>query len=306
MKIIYDYLNHESKVDTAITFGNFDGVHLGHKAIIDTIRDIATKENLASAVVTFEPHPSVYLRNKRGFLLLDFDQKIKLLESLGIDYLYVINFDKNFSQLSPEVFIKDVLVNNYGMKHVIVGHNCSFGCECSGNIDLLYYYSIIYDYKVKKLDPLFVDNILCSSSVIRESLSNGKIKLANKILGRPYQINGKVIKGFVRGRVIGFPTVNINIGHVLVPKFGVYAASIEINNSNTWLHGIVNIGLRPTFNDIVFPILEMHIFDFNNDIYDQYVAIRLLEFIRPECKFDSVDQLKQQINIDIVTVKQIL
>ena len=306
MKIIYGYSKHESKVNTAIAFGNFDGVHLGHKAIIDTMQDIATKENLASAIVTFDPHPSVYLRSRRGFLLLDFDQKVKLLNRSGIDYLYVISFDENFSRLSPEAFIKDVLINSYGMKHVVTGHNCSFGHKCSGNIDLLYYYSIIYNYKVEKLNPLFVDNILCSSSVIRQYLSDGRIKLANQVLGRPYQINGKVMRGLARGGIIGFPTVNINVEHVLVPKFGVYAASIQVNNSDVWLHGIVNIGLRPTFSDIVFPILEMHIFDFNDDIYDQLVAIRLLEFIRPECKFSNIDQLKQQISTDIIKVKQIL
>ncbi|QGR02882.1 bifunctional riboflavin kinase/FAD synthetase [Ehrlichia ruminantium] len=306
MKIIYGYSKYESKVNTAIAFGNFDGVHLGHRAIIDTIQSIATKENLASAVVTFEPHPLMYLQNKCGFLLLDFEQKIKLLECCGIDYLYVISFNKRFSELSPEAFIKDVLVDSYGMKRIVTGHNCSFGYACSGNIDLLYYYSIVYGYKVKTLDPLFVDNILCSSSIVREYLSAGKVKLANRILGRPYQINGKVMRGLARGRIIGFPTVNINIEHILVPKFGVYAASIEVNNNGLWLYGIVNIGLRPTFNDIVFPILEMHVFDFDDDIYDQSVAIRLLEFIRPECKFNDIDKLKQQISNDIIQVKQIL
>ena len=306
MKIIYGYPGQKGNVNSVLAFGNFDGIHLGHQLIIDAVKKIASKENLVSTIITFDPHPSEYLRNKKNFLLLDLEQKINLLKNSGIDYLYIINFDKNFSQLSPDAFIKDVLVDSCNVKCVVTGHSCFFGHKCLGNMDLLHYYSTIYDYKVVNVNPMFVDNMLCSSSLVREYLSQGKIELANKVLGRLYQIDGKVVKGLARGRVIGFPTINVSIEHMLVPKIGVYSASVRIHNDSVWLNGIVNIGLRPTFNDMGFPILEMHIFDFNDDIYDQLVSVRLLEFIRPECKFDNVEQLKQQIKDDICKVKKSL
>ncbi|WDM85480.1 bifunctional riboflavin kinase/FAD synthetase [Ehrlichia sp. JZT12] len=304
MKIIYDYPSQVGNVNSVIAFGNFDGVHLGHQLIIDTVKNIAFKENLASTIITFNPHPSEYLRNKRNFLLLDLDQKISLLQNSGIDYLYIINFNENFSRLSADAFVKNVLVDNCKVKYIVTGHSCFFGHKCLGNMDLLHYYSTICGYKVINVDPVLVDNVLCSSSLVREYLSQGQMSFANKILGRLYQINGKVIRGLARGRLIGFPTVNISIEHMLVPKIGVYSARIRIGDDNIWLNGIVNIGLRPTFNDIEFPILEMHIFDFNDDIYDQFVAIQLLEFIRPECKFDTIEQLTQQIQYDISEVRR--
>ncbi|AHC39559.1 bifunctional riboflavin kinase/FAD synthetase [Ehrlichia muris] len=307
MKIVYGYPNQKSNINSVLAFGNFDGLHLGHQYIIDTIKNISVKEKIASAIITFVPHPAEYLRNRKNFLLLDLDQKIKLLQSYGIDYLYIIDFNKNFSQLSPDTFVKDVLVDSCNVRYVVIGHNCFFGYKCLGDINLLYSYSSVYNYEVIRIDPIFIDsNILCSSSSVRKYLSEGKIELANRILGRSYQINGKVIKGLARGRVIGFPTVNVGIEHILIPKAGVYSACIKINDSNTWLNGVVNIGLRPTFNDLSFPILEMHIFDFNSDIYDQYVDIQLLNFIRSERKFHTIDQLKQQISEDIVQVKKSL
>ncbi|CEI84783.1 FMN adenylyltransferase [Ehrlichia minasensis] len=305
MKVIYGYPSEKRDLSSVLAFGNFDGVHLGHRAIVDAVKNISIKENIASAIITFVPHPAEYLHGKKNFLLLSFEQKIELFKSCGIDYLYVIDFDKNFSHLSPDTFIKDVLVNGCNVKYIVTGHDCFFGYRCSGNIALLYTYAGICNYKVVKINPVFInDGILCSSSLIREYLSEGKLDLANKVLGRPYQISGKVIRGLARGRVIGFPTVNIALERTLIPRAGVYSACIRIDNNTTWLNGIVNIGLRPTFNDLNSPILEMHIFDFSDDIYDQYVTIQLLHFIRTERKFDTVDQLKQQINDDIVQVKK--
>ncbi|MGN7618783.1 MAG: bifunctional riboflavin kinase/FAD synthetase [Ehrlichia sp.] len=294
----------KGNVRSVLAFGNFDGVHLGHQLIIDTVKDVAFKENLASTIITFDPHPSEYLRNRRNFLLLDLEQKVYLLQNCGIDYLYIINFDENFSQLSPDAFIEYVLVNSCNVKYIVMGHNCFFGHRCLGNIDLLRYYSTVYNYKIVKVDPVLIDDVLCSSSLIRECLSQGRMDFANKVLGRSYQINGKVMKGLARGRLIGFPTVNVSIEHMLVPKVGVYSARIRISDSTMWLNGIVNIGLRPTFNDIKFPILEMHIFDFDDDIYDQLVSVQLLEFVRSEFKFSTVEELKQQIKDDISKVKK--
>ncbi|AUO55091.1 bifunctional riboflavin kinase/FMN adenylyltransferase [Ehrlichia canis] len=305
MKIIYGYPSEKSDLSSVLTFGNFDGVHLGHKSIINTVKNISIKEDVASAIITFAPHPAEYLHGRKNFLLLNFEQKIELLQSYEIDYLYIIDFNQSFSQLSPDDFIKDVLVSSCNVKYIVTGHNCFFGYKCLGNVDLLYAYADIYNYEVVQINPVFInDDILCSSSLIRECLSEGKLDLANKILGRPYQISGKVIRGLARGRIIGFPTINVAIEHML-PKVGVYSACVKINNTTTWLNGIVNIGLRPTFGDLNVPILEMHIFDFSDDIYDQYVTIQLLDFIRPERKFDTVDQLKRQINNDIVQVKKI-
>lgn len=298
---ISNYMNTQ-KTGIILTFGNFDGVHLGHKLAISTVKKISQETRLPSAVLTFEPHPSSVLFKKNNFKLIDQEQKANLIASHGIDYLYIINFDKGFSEISCDEFISKILVEKYNVRCIVVGKNCTFGCKQSGNISTLRKYSNMYGYSINELDPLMVGDEICSSSLIREYLQNGELNAANRLLGMPYQVSGVVTKGALRGKEIGFPTINIPIEDCMIkPKFGTYYARIAFSNyGQDWLYGVVNVGMRPTFKDLKKPIMEMHIFDFNKDLYSHKVRIQFLQFIRSEKKFHSVDELKKQINCDII------
>ncbi|MEY2393177.1 riboflavin biosynthesis protein RibF [Wolbachia endosymbiont of Tettigetta isshikii] len=306
MKIIYDY---EQWVENnvVLTFGNFDGVHLGHELAISTIKKVAQERRLPSAILTFEPHPSTILFGRNNFRLINQERKKELISSYGIDYLYIINFNEGFSQISCNDFISKTLIGRYSAKHIVIGESCTFGHKRLGNTSTLREHSETYGYSLTELEPLIIDGKVCSSSSIREYLQKGETGIANKLLGRPYQVSGIVTKGAYRGREIGFPTINIPIGDCMIkPKFGTYyaKAAFSDNNSN-WLYGVVNIGMRPTFKDLKKPIVEMHIFDFNKDVYDYKVNIQLLKFIRSEKRFHSVDELTKQINYDILEAYQL-
>ncbi|MDN5247616.1 MAG: riboflavin biosynthesis protein RibF [Wolbachia endosymbiont of Tyrophagus putrescentiae] len=291
---------HRQNVGSVLTFGNFDGVHLGHKFILSTVNKISQETGLPSAIITFEPHPSTVLFNRKNFRLIDQEYKTELISRCGINSLHVIDFDKGFSQVSCSDFISKILIGQYNAKHIVVGKNCTFGNKRVGNISTLQQYSSVYGYSLVELEPLVIDNEACSSSLIREYLQSGKVDAANKLLGRPYQILGIVKQGARRGREIGSPTINIPIENYMIkPKFGTYYATMTCDDQN-WLHGVVNIGMRPTFKDLQDPIAEMHILDFNKDLYGQMVKIQLLQFMRSERKFCGVDELKEQINCDII------
>jgi riboflavin kinase/FMN adenylyltransferase len=306
MKIIYDS---EQGIGSNIilTFGNFDGVHLGHTLAISAIKKISQERGLPSAVLTFEPHPSTVLVNKSNFRLIDQEQKKELISSYGVDYLYITNFNEGFSEISCDDFISKILIDRYNTKHIVVGENCTFGHKRLGNILTLEKNSEMHGYSLNKLEPLIIDDKICSSSSIREYVQTGEIEVANKLLGRPYQVSGIVTKGACRGREIGFPTINIPIEDCMIkPKFGTYYARMALSDNNqNWLYGVVNVGMRPTFKDLKKPIIEMHIFDFNEDLYDHKVRIQLLKFIRPEKKFHSVNELIKQINYDILNIYQL-
>lgn len=285
--------------DVVLTFGNFDGVHLGHALAIFAVKKIARERGLPSAVLTFEPHPSTVLINKNNFRLIDQEQKKALISS----YIYIINFNEGFSEISCDDFISKILIGRYNTKHIIVGSNCTFGHQRLGHILTLEKNSEM----MNELEPLIIDDKICSSSSIREYIQKGEIEVANKLLGRPYQVSGVVTKGACRGREIGFPTINIPIEDCMIkPKFGTYHARMALSDEDqSWLYGAVNIGMRPTFKDLKKPIIEMHIFDFNEDLYGHKVKIQLLKFIRSEKKFYSVDELTKQINYDILDIYQL-
>ncbi|QKX00776.1 riboflavin biosynthesis protein RibF [Wolbachia endosymbiont of Dipetalonema caudispina] len=306
MKVIYDY-KQEVKSNVALTFGNFDGVHLGHEFAISSLKKAAQKKKLSSAILTFEPHPSIVLSNKNNFRLINQEYKKELISNYDIDYLYVINFNKSFAQISFDDFISKVLIAKYSVKHIVVGENCTFGYNQLGNTLILKKCFEIYGYSLDKLKPLMIDGKICSSSLIRKYIQKGEIETANKMLGRPYQVSGIVTKGAYRGRKIGFPTINITIEDCMIkPKFGTYYAKATFSNTNSnWLYGVVNIGMRPTFKDLKKPIVEMHIFDFNENAYERKVNIQLLKFIRPEKKFHSINELTKQINRDILKTYQL-
>ena len=288
-----------------LTFGNFDGVHRGHRHIFSEVVCLAQEKGLASAVLTFSPHTAVFLRNRKHFLLLDFDSKARLIEQCGIDYLCVVEFDEECAKMPPEAFIADILVNRCNAKYIVVGEDCVFGHRCKGDLDMLRFYAPHYGYGVEEISPLLASNgDICSSSCVRTYVERGDVKSASQMLGRNHVVSGLVVKGLARGRSIGFPTINLTLEHLVLPRRGVYSARVSFDKERQrCLAGIVNIGVRPTFSPEKHTVLEMHIFDFDEDLYGTRVTVELIDFIRDEKKFQNVEQLIVQIKKDIETVK---
>ena len=300
MEVLYGY---EGKEAVVLTFGNFDGIHLGHVRIFSELTQRAAQLSLPSAVLTFSPHTAAFLKQRKNFLLVDFEQKVKLIEACGVDYLYIVEFGQAFARLSPHAFIHDVLVSGCMARHIVVGRDCVFGHKCAGDLKLLELHAAACRYGVTGVLQYVVAGHVCSSSRIRECLQLGDVETANLLLGRRHVISGKVLKGRGRGKLIGFPTLNLSIDHTVPPKNGVYHARVRFD-SDDWLPGIVNIGTRPTFAEGARPLLEMHIFDFDKDVYGEWANVELISFLRPERKFHDTDQLIQQIAQDISHVKQ--
>lgn len=304
MKIITNPTLSKDKRNAAIAFGNFDGVHLGHKQIVDNVQRIALQEGIDSAILTFEPHPRKFFNiNVEDFYLTNLEQKVSAIESCDIDLFYIMDFTKEFSQLSAEDFIKDILLDKCNARYIIIGNSCTFGKDKAGNVALLRKLSTVYNYQLIQLNILEFGGKICSSSEIRELLKIGEVAQANELLGRPYKIKGRVLEGEQRGRQIGFPTINMCLEGYVKPKLGVYFAKVYIDNEAHY--GVVNVGNKPTFHNNYDVILEMHIFDITRDLYGEMVEVQILHFIRSELKFHGVEELKRQIKQDIVIAKQI-
>ncbi|HOM64654.1 MAG TPA: bifunctional riboflavin kinase/FAD synthetase [Ignavibacteriales bacterium] len=300
MNYYNDVNNIEYNPDTVITIGTFDGVHLGHQKIIAKLLDESKKENLRNIVITFYPHPRKVLSIDYNLkILTDKTEKLEMLKFLGVQNLLNINFTKEFSQLEYENFVKDYLIAKIGIKKLVVGYDHRLGKNASGKIDNLKKIAEKYNFEVIVVDPLIIENEIISSTKIRKHLLNSELDIANKSLGRNYSIRGRVIHGLQRGRNIGFPTANVATidPDKLVPSNGVYFVQIDIEDTPYW--GVMNIGLRPTFKDLTEPLIEVHIFDFDDDIYDYDVNIHLITKVRDEKKFNSVDDLIKQIKDDI-------
>ena len=288
---------------SAAAIGNFDGVHLGHKKVLEEAKKLSTEKKLPISVLTFEPHPREFFSSKKNnFLLQTSSQKIETLRKHGIDNLINLKFDKNLSELQPEEFIERILFKNLSLKHVFVGKDFKFGKNRKGDIDTLKNIGAKYNIGVSSISLKTLNTVSISSSKIRELLKSGNIIEANKLLGRPYKISGLVIEGDRRGRSINFPTANIKLENLIMPAFGVYSVSVK-GIENKIYNGIANIGIRPTVNDRGV-LLEVNIFDFNNNIYGKEISINLLNFIRKEKKFDGIESLKTQIKNDVRISKE--
>lgn len=290
----------KSKKKTIITIGTFDGVHLGHKSILEKMKN-ATLENIyESVVLTFFPHPRMVLQQDSSIKLLNtIDEKATLLEKFGIDNLIIHPFDEAFSNLSAEEFVKEILVDKLKIHKIIIGHDHRFGKNRSADINDLISFGKKYGFEVEQISAKEIDEIAISSTKIRKALLEGNIKLANEYLGYPYFISGKVVDGKKIGRTIGFPTANIQINesYKLLPRNGVYIVSSEIKNV---LHfGMMNIGNNPTLGDNEQSI-EIHFFDLKEDIYNENLQIAFLENIREEHKFNSITELQTQLEKDKV------
>jgi riboflavin kinase / FMN adenylyltransferase len=298
LKIFYSLQDFKSKQKTIVTIGTFDGVHVGHRKIIDKIIQNSKKENLESTILTFFPHPRMVLQNNSDIKLLNtIDEKVKLLENTGLQNLVIHTFDKSFSELSAEEFVSEILVNRLNIQKIIIGHDHHFGKNRTANIDDLIIFGKKYNFDVEQISAKELNDVAVSSTKIREAISNGNVSLANRFLGYPFSLTGIIIKGNQVGRTIGFPTANLEIDkdYKLIPKNGVYIVRSFIKNK--FFNGIMNIGFRPTLNGESLSI-ETHFLDFNSDLYNETITIIVLERLRDEQKFDSIDLLKIQIQKD--------
>lgn len=290
--------------NTTIAIGTFDGVHSGHQEILKRAKEIATKNNQKLVVFTFIDHPSIVTGSKLvPHLLTTSEEKISLLShTFEPDYCIMPSFTKGFSMLTPEEFIDEILVKKLKAKNICVGFNFFFGYKAEGNNETLLNLSHKYNYHAEIVPPFVYENETVSSSMIRELIASNNLDKANKMLGYKYKLRGNIVKGKGIGKsVLGIPTANIAVnGRKLVPSNGVYACDVKIRDKN--LKGIVNIGNRPTFDNGTKSI-EVHIFDFEDNIYDEQMEICLVMHLRGEKKFNGPDALKAQILSDIEEVK---
>lgn len=293
---ILDYKNHIKK--NIVTIGTFDGVHLGHKSILEKMKNATQNNQYESLVLTFFPHPRMVLQQDSSIKLLNtIDEKATLLEKFGIDNLIIHPFDEAFSNLSAEEFVKDILVDKLNIHKIIIGHDHRFGKNRTADINDLIAFGKKYSFEVEQINAHEIDEIAISSTKIRKALVEGNIKLANQYLGYSYYISGKVVQGKKIGRTIGFPTANIQINenYKLLPKNGVYVVSSEIDN--VLYFGMMNIGKNPTIGENDQSI-EVHFFNLNEDIYNKNLQILILEHIREEQKFNSLSELQAQLDKD--------
>lgn len=290
--------DYNSTKPSVITIGTFDGVHIGHKKIINQLTSISSKNNLISILLSFFPHPKMVLQNDKELKLINtIQEKEGLLNSLNLDYLIIKEFTKEFSRLSALEFVRDILVNKLNAKHIIIGYDHHFGRNRTANIEQLKEFGELYDFKVTEILAQDIDDIAISSTKIRKALINGEITLANKFLGYNFFFSGNVVHGNNIGKTISFPTANIKIDapYKLVPKNGVYIVKTTIDNQITY--GMMNIGYNPTFNGKQKSI-EIHFINFNKNIYDKTLTIEMILRIRNEIKFNTVDDLKKQLEQD--------
>lgn len=307
MKIYEGLSQFENVPNPVVTSGTFDGVHLGHQKILQRIREIAKSIKGETILLTFWPHPRLVLYPKEHNLRLlsTFEEKAKLLRQFGIDHLISIPFTKEFSQLTSQEFIQRILVDKIRTKKLVIGYDHRFGKNREGSFEYLLQHSGEFGFDLEEISRQDVDEIGVSSTKIRNALESGDIITANNFLGRPYELNGLVIKGQQIGRSIGFPTANVHIpnSYKLIPKDGVYAVEASVNGS--LYKAMLNIGNRPTV-DGSSKSVETHLFDFQGDLYDKQITIYLRDYLREEQKFESLEALKSQLLIDQQRAKMIL
>lgn len=283
---------------TAITIGTFDGVHIGHKKLLDRLINDAKILNLKSTVLTFFPHPRMVLQQDANIKLLNtIEEKCKILEEIGLDYLMIYPFSKEFSRLSATEFVEEILVEGLNSKKIIIGYDHRFGRNRNADIKDLISYGKTFDFQVDEIPAQEIDDVSVSSTKIRKALEEGDIKTANAYLGYEYMLTGVVKKGKGLGRQLGFPTANIFIeeDYKLIPKNGVYIVKSTLQN--TIVYGMMNIGFNPTVSGTEKSI-EVHFFDYNQDLYHQKIQVDIIDRIRDEHKFNSVEELKLQLQKD--------
>ena len=287
-----------------VLIGNFDGMHLGHQKLFKLAQSYKKKYNLKIGVINFDPMPKMFFNQSlKNFRLSNISQKINLLKKLKVDFIITKKFDKVFSKIKSINFVKQILFQKLNAKFIFVSNNFRFGNKREGDVNLLINHELDYDYKVIKPKPLITSNKIMSSTLIRNLLENGYLDKANKLLDRKWCIEGNVQKGRQVGKKIGFPTCNIDIKDYVLAKPGVYAVKVLRKNNSKYIKGIANLGYRPTFNQKKI-LLEVHLFNFSGNLYNKYLSVEFLKFIRKEKKFKNVNQLRAQITKDLNIAKK--
>ena len=295
MKIVHSIPSFVAVKPTVVTIGTFDGVHLGHQKIIAQITAAAKDKDCDSLVLTFFPHPRMVLQEGTEMKQLNtIEEKTMLLEQLGVDHLVIHPFDKAFSRMTAEEFVKVVLVDTFRLKKIIIGYDHRFGRNRTADINDLITFGETYGFEVAQISAEELNDVSISSTKIRTALNEGNIELANNYLGYPYAVTGEVVKGQQLGRTIGYPTANISVreDYKLIPQNGVYVVKSTIQGKTVF--GMMNIGNRPTVNG-TSQTIEVHFLDFEQDLYNQTISVSLLKRLRSEQKFPSLDALKAQL-----------
>lgn len=323
---IYNHIDEFTRINNAVvTIGTFDGVHVGHQKIINRLLEITKQTGGESVILTFFPHPRMILHPEdiNLKLITTMNEKAGLLEAAGIDHLIITPFTRDFSNLSPEEYIKGFLVDRIGTRRLVIGYDHRFGKDRSGGLEHLQQYSADYGFEVEEIPEQDIHDVAVSSTKIRQAILTGDIETANDFLGYPFRITGKVIKGDQIGRQMGFPTANLFIEETykLIPSDGIYAVKVEVmhfesekaeegfnlvpqisNLKSPILNGMAYIGHRPTVNGMTRNI-EVNIFDFSEDIYSKTIRLHFLDFIRADQKFNSLEELTEQLKKDEIAVR---
>jgi riboflavin kinase/FMN adenylyltransferase len=298
MRLFHGTDNAEIGRPTVVTLGVFDGLHLGHQLIMQTVLERARAVGAVPTVITFEPHPRAVLHPESAPPLLQtFDQKIEALGVLGIEQTIVIRFDKDFAQIRAQDFLRDVIADRLHAKEVYLGRGFAFGHGREGNIDLLRTVSQGLGFFADEVSEVRLRGRRVSSSRIRELLQQGEVNVARRMLGRPYGVEGRVVRGAERGVTLGFPTANLHPQNRVIPRDGVYVTAALIDGR--WRRSVTNIGTRPTFGSDKESSVETFVMNWSGDLYGDVVRVRFLHRLRAEQKFDSIDELKSQIEQDV-------
>lgn len=299
MKVYRGIEAFEKVKNPVLTTGTFDGVHIGHQKIIQQLKDVAQTNNGETVLLTFSPHPRQVLNpDSKVHLLNTQEEKIRKLRDAGIDHLIIHPFTKEFSRTTSVVFVRDIIVNSIGTKHLVIGYDHHFGRNREGSFEHLKEFGPLYGFDVQEISALDVDHVNVSSTKIRNALASGDIRTANTYLSYNYNLTGKVIGGQKLGRKINFPTANIEVSDSakLIPGNGAYAVRIGVKG--IWYNAMLNIGTRPTINGPEHESIEAHIFNFGRDIYGEEVKVEFIEHLRPEKKFANLEDLKKQLYLD--------
>ena len=298
MKVIHNYHNFPEDIQTVVTIGTFDGVHIGHRKILDKLIKKAKKKGLKSVLLTFFPHPRMVVQSENNIKLINtIQERIEILGKTDLDYLVIQPFDRSFSNLSAFDFVRDVIVDKLNTHTLVIGYDHRFGKNREGDFEQLKEFSHTFDFEIKEIEAQDINNTAVSSTKIRKALDSGDILTANKYLKQPFFLNGIVVKGQQLGHTIGFPTANIEISETykLIPKNGVYI--VQAIHQEQVYFGMLNIGKRPTVNG-KNKTIEAHLFDFDQNIYGEDLRIVFLDFLREEEKFDGIETLKVQLAKD--------
>lgn len=308
MKVFKSLQNLPEFNNAVITIGSFDGVHRGHKTIIERVIKLAEKAKGESIVITFHPHPRlvVYPKDYSLQLLTSIDEKVKLFESCGIDYLIIAPFTVSFSQLNADEYIEKFLVEKFNPRFIVIGYDHRFGLNRQGNIDFLKWYSDRFNYEVFEIEKQEIDEIAISSTKIRKAINAKQIGIANDLLGHPFTLTGTVVRGLQLGATLGFPTANLAIeeSNKLIPPYGIYAALVIHDNQR--FGGMLYIGNRPSVDGVNERTIEINIFEFDQQIYGQKLRVEIIGHIRDDIEFSNLDQLKIQLAKDKTNSIEIL